>query len=148
VTERADGYEPRFDIDMERGAQGEMFVAGILDALRNGGTRIEVKRDDKSQFTGNVYVEYECMKRGWYVPSGIATTEALIWVFVLEQDQLAVCIATERLKVLARAAIRAGRVGEERDGSHPTRGALVRITDLLLAGTHAMRTRLLPKYGA
>lgn len=143
------GYRPEFDIDIERGKQSELFVLGILEAIKEGGRYVEVKRDDRSQDTGNVYVEYECRSQvsGEYKPSGIATTQSHITAIVLEQGNLLVCISTERLKQLARAAIKRGRVAEEKDGRNPTRGALVRITDLLLAGTKAVRASLLPKYG-
>lgn len=140
------GYEPRFDVDVERGKQGEMFVHGIIDALKNGGHRIEVKTDERSRETGNVYVEYECRKRGEYVKSGIATSEAQVWVFVLDQGNVALAISTERLRELARSAFRKGRIAEERDGSHPTRGALIRLPDLISAGTHAVRAPLAGRY--
>lgn len=141
-----DGNEPRFDIDIERGKQGEMFVHGIIEALKGGGHRVEIKRDDRSQETGNIYVEYMCRKRGRFEWSGIATTEAQIWVYVLEQGHLAVAISTERLKDLARTAIQRGRVAEERDGSHPTKGAIVPIRDLIQAGTRAVKAGLYGKY--
>lgn len=59
---KADGYEPRFDIDASYGRQGELFVSSIIDALTGGS--VEVKRDSRFAKTGNVYVEYECRKRG------------------------------------------------------------------------------------
>lgn len=135
----SDGYEPRFDIDIERGRQGEMFVLGILEALKEGGSRVEVKRDDRSQETGNIYVEYQCRRRDGWAASGIAVSEAQIWVFVLCLGDLAVCVSTERLKQLARVAYRRGRVAEETDGSHPTKGVLIRLTDLVRSGTKAFR---------
>lgn len=137
-----DGYEPEFDIDLKRGQQGEMFVRDIIDALSEGGHRIEVKRDDRSQGTGNIYVEYECKRRGRFVPSGLSSTQAQLWVFVLEVHHMAVCISVERLKELGRDAYRQGRIAEEKDGSHPTKGVLIPLTTLAGAATRAVRTKL------
>jgi len=134
-----DTYKPEFDIDIKRGKQGEMFVQDIVDAMSKGGHRIEIKRDDMSQVTGNIYVEYRCKRRGAWAPSGISTTEAQVWVFVLDLGNLAVCISTERLRGLVKEAHSRGRKAEEKDGSHPTKGVLVRLTDLVTAGTHARR---------
>ena len=79
----AEGYEPRFDIDYsEVGRPGELFVMGIIEGLKSD--RVEVKTDQVSQTTGNIYVEYACKKQGQYKPSGLAVTEASLWVFVLE----------------------------------------------------------------
>lgn len=127
-----DDYEPRYDIDYEAGRQGEFFVVDIIEALTS--ERVEVKTDLMSQETGNVYVEYECLKRGKYVPSGIAVTEAPLWVFVLECGELAVVISTSRLKELAGDAYRNGRKRECKKGSHPTRGVVIPLTMLVKAG--------------
>lgn len=67
-----EGYEPRFDLDYARGRQGELFVEAVRDAIQT--ERCEVKRDDRSVETGNVYVEYQCLRRGKWTKSGIATS--------------------------------------------------------------------------
>lgn len=146
MSERAvDGYEPRFDLDYERGRQGELFVDDIIAALRT--ESVEVKTDDQAQRTGNVYVEYECLRHGEYVPSGLATTDAEMWAFVIEDGQMMVALPTEKLKEIARSAIRAGRTAECKRGSHPTRGVTVPLTDLVRWGTKAGRGSVVRKYG-
>lgn len=111
--------EPRWDIDKARGDAAEKWVSDIRAGLE-GDASIEVKRD-KALSTGNLYVEYECRGK----PSGIATTKADLWVFVLDLDHFAIVISTERLKALARSFYRAGRIGECVVGSHPTKGVLI-----------------------
>lgn len=123
------GYEPRFDIDYERGRQGELFVESIIDGLKT--ESIEVKRDARSKDTGNVYIEYECKKGGVYVPSGIATTTSEFWAFVIADGDVMVVLPIENLKRLSRKALKGGQVAEQIHGSHPTKGVLVRVIDLV-----------------
>jgi hypothetical protein len=120
----AKGYEPSFDIDYQVGAQGELFVADIIDSLTKGGTRVEVKRDEKVEQTGNVYLELECLKRGAYVPSGIATSKAEFWAFVLPRNVLIVA-PTESVRALA--ARYSNRASECNRGSHPTKGVTIPV---------------------
>ena len=54
---------------------------------------IEVKKDFKSQYTGNVVIEMEMNNR----PSGLQTTTADWWVFHLNKTEI-VWITLERLK--------------------------------------------------
>tara|TARA_R100001510_G_C7583518_1_gene155651 strand:- start:225 stop:677 length:453 start_codon:yes stop_codon:yes gene_type:complete len=54
---------------------------------------IEVKKDFKSQYTGNVVIEMEMNNR----PSGLQTTTADWWVFHLDETEI-VWITLERLK--------------------------------------------------
>ena len=125
VDRHAPGYEPRWDIDFAVGRQAEMWVSDIITAL--GTDAIEVKADERALRTGNLYVEYECRGK----PSGIAITRAVLWIYVLNVEQLALVVSVERLKVLGREALRAGRDGSCTRGSHPTRGALVRLSDVM-----------------
>ena len=117
--------EPRFDLDYARGRQAELWVQDLRAALQ--ADRVEVKHDERARETGNLYVEFECLKRGSYRPSGIAVTEAEAWVFVLENPHLAVVVSTVRLKELARASWRLGYRAECQRGDHPTRGVLIPI---------------------
>lgn len=133
-----DGYEPRFDIDYERDRQGELFVHDIIRLLQT--ESVEVKTDERAKDTGNVYVEYECLRGGEYVKSGLATTDADAWVFVLEKGDLAVFVSTLMLRELAREAYKKGRLRECVRGSHPTRGVVIPLAELVSAGTHAGRS--------
>lgn len=127
VDRRAEGYEPDFDIDMAAGAQGELFVARMMDSLGVRGS-VEVKYDAQYLNTGNVYLEYRCLRRGQWMPSGIAVTKAAFWAFVLGMDTFCFFIATETLKQAGRERWRypKARVGLER-GSHPTKGVILPV---------------------
>lgn len=87
-TERA------FDIDVVYGTHGENLVLEIL----NGVKKVEVKTDRTAHKTGNVAIEYA--SRG--LPSGISTTKADYWAFVIGDNKTVVFITIERLKELAR----------------------------------------------
>ena len=125
----SEGYEPRWDLDYEVGRQGELWVQNIADSLRSDAR--EVKVDERFAETGNVYVEYACRYRGQYRPSGIAITEAPVWVFVLQPEGLALVVSTELLRRVSREGYLAGRVAECSRGSHPTRGVLVPVARLI-----------------
>jgi hypothetical protein len=113
--------QPNWDIDRKIGEHAELWVSDIRKAFECGS--VEVKRDMKAMSTGNLYVEYECLRGGIYRPSGIATTKADAWCFVVIEDALAIIIETEKLKnICCEPRI---RKSEEKDGSHPTRGFLV-----------------------
>src|SRR6185436_18270762 len=122
--------EPRWDIDYKEGRQAEIWVQDLRESMLSDS--IEVKCDRKAVTTGNIYVEYECLRRGKWCKSGISTTTARLWVFVLIQDEFAIVITTERLKSIARNSYRKlSRRKEERDGSHPTKGVIVPIQELV-----------------
>jgi hypothetical protein len=125
VDRLAPGYEPNFDIDFAVGQQGELFMTHVLRSL--GTERIEVKTDQMAGQTGNVYIEYECRGR----QSGIATTKAEFWAWVLPGDVLVVA-RVALVREVARAYFRAGRTHCPR-GSHPTKGVLVPVGRLVAA---------------
>lgn len=129
VDRHAHGYEPRWDADFEVGRQGELWVQSIVESL--AGDAREVKTDERFADTGNLYVEYECKRRGKYQPSGIATTEAPVWAFVLQLDGVVLVVATDLLKQVARKQHSRGRTAECSRGSHPTRGVLVPVALVL-----------------
>lgn len=127
VDRRADGYMPDFDIDVAVGAQAELFVAKIMDSL-GARSSVEVKYDAQYVKTGNVYVEYKCLRKGKWTPSGIATTKAAFWAFVLGMDTFCFVIATDTLKEAARDRWNypSSRVGLDK-GSHPTKGVILPV---------------------
>lgn len=126
---RSRGYEPRFDIDYAAGHEGETFVYRIVEGIRDGS--IEVKTDEKTPETQNVYIEYECKKHGEWVPSGIKATEAQSWAICLGGGVM-VATSVEVLRDIARQhyAMRTHRASCMR-GSHPTRGVIIPVRDLL-----------------
>ena len=124
---RAIGYEPDFDIDMKVGAQAELFVANMMESLGVRGS-VEVKYDAQYLNTGNVYLEYQCLRKGNWKPSGIAITKADFWAFVLGMDTFCFFVATKTLKEAGRERWKypKARVGLDR-GSHPTRGVILPV---------------------
>jgi hypothetical protein len=73
------GYEPRFDIDFQRGLVGENLVGTFLQGL--AGSRIEVKTDYQAWRTGNLYVETHQHLRGQWVKSGINLSQSEYYCF-------------------------------------------------------------------
>jgi len=131
----ADGYQPDFDIDVEWGTQGELFVTDLVEAIKTGS--IEVKNDAKFERTGNVFVEYRCQRRDGWQLSGIATTKADFWAFVLHNNVTAVIVRTDKLKDAVRHLYRNenNRRPGGQHGSHPTEGVLVSVAWLMQSGT-------------
>lgn len=121
--------EPRFDLDYAYGRQGELLVGDYLAQLANGQSQIEVKR--KSYVDANFYVETECDKgrTGTFHPSGLSTSEAETWAFVIADTRIVLLVPCELLRkaVAHKSAIRK----EEKDGSCPTHGFLINIGLLL-----------------
>jgi hypothetical protein len=73
----------RFDIDIERGKTGELFVDDICRMLADKTGQIEVKTDHLYLKTKRFYVEVECRGRdGVWRPSGLRVTTAKLWAFV------------------------------------------------------------------
>lgn len=75
-----------FDLDLEFGQEGENFVKELL----TGGKTVEVKRDRRWKETGNLYIETECYftgRQAW-ASSGLTTTKAHYWAFVIEDGIL------------------------------------------------------------
>lgn len=130
----SEGYEPKFDVDYAWGEQGQIFTHNLIEAL--GTDRIEVKHDAPYLETGNIYVEYECLRKGKYRLSGIGTTTADWWVFVLDVGKTAVIVDTVSLREAARNRWRQPRHRVEcKRGSHPTRGVKIELAWLLQFGT-------------
>lgn len=87
-------FQRNWDIDLDYGFDGESRVLDIL----SGAHRVEVKTDMIAHITGNIAVEFRCNGK----PSGISTTEADYWAFVLLGGELVYFIEVKRLKELAR----------------------------------------------
>ncbi len=121
-------YQPDWDIDLRAGKNAERLV---LDLITDD--TLEVKHDRKARYTGKLYVETHCRRRDGWHPSGISTTKATVWFFVLEtEDKMMVSLSTDALRrEVARFAHSETR--EETDGSHPTRGVTVPLAAVLRA---------------
>jgi hypothetical protein len=128
--------EPAWDIDKLRGDEGEALVRQMRSAVLAG--TCEVKTDEVALRTRRVYVEHECCTAAGWKPSGIAVTKAASWAFVL--GRTVVWMPTWLLKNIARdlgwpdgkRTDRPGVHAECPRGSHPTRGVLVPVDELVL----------------
>lgn len=109
-----------FRYDLKLGIIGEKYLA---DVLQN--RRIEVKTDFQAAETGNVYLEYK--SRG--VPSGISTSKADWYAFVLSNDNI-ILVKTEKLKALVKKRFKANR-GVKGGDKNTSWGVLLPITELL-----------------
>jgi|TARA_R110000796_G_scaffold173527_1_gene290499 hypothetical protein len=85
-------YNNDFKYDLQLGIKGESLVAKMLS-----NKKIEVKTDLKANETGNVFIEYESRKK----PSGLSTTEAEWFCFVLSNENI-IFVETKRLKEICR----------------------------------------------
>lgn len=115
-----------FDLDFSYGYAGEQLVKDIL----TGGTTVEVKRDRRWIDTGNIYIEtafYSRATNNW-VESGLMTTKADRWAFVLERMVVIVTVID-----LKDAVNRYGRAISNDKTPNPSRGFLLTIEELLKA---------------
>ena len=123
------GYEPRFDIDAEVGHQGEIVVADLIEALKSGAS-VQIKTDERFSQTGNLYIEYQCIKGGRWVADGIATTECDLWCQVLGAEKGNAGILVFEVEQLRRACRMLRNDGYKKQcgrGSHPTRGVCASV---------------------
>jgi hypothetical protein len=114
-----------FDIDLRYGQKGEVLVNSLLTAPIE---TVEVKRDKRWKNTGNLFIEVWCWsdnKSEWY-PSGLQTSKATHWAFVLEE--MTVIVPTDQLKKTVE------KYGHPIECSIPpnySKGYLIKVTDLL-----------------
>lgn len=99
--------EKNFDIDLRYGNTGEEHVLALL----NGGKKVEVKTDRMAHKTGNIAVEFRCRGR----LSGISTSEADYWAFVLCNNKITIFIETEQLRAIARLYYEKGYIKQGGD---------------------------------
>ncbi len=112
-------YNSDFRYDLKVGQVAEQALAAIFE-----GKKVEVKRDRKACLTGNIFVEYESRGK----PSGISTSEADYWCFVVEETFI--LLTASRLKEIV--APLKGTDRERRGGDNNTSiGVLIRISDIL-----------------
>lgn len=126
----SDGYEPRFDIDLAVGKQGEMWVHHVIDAIQRGSS-VEIKTDEMASMTGRIYLETACLYGSEYRHSALSTTPCELWAHVLAGD-VVVIAPTWRYQYAAKKAWKKpGLRKHMRRGSHPTYGLLVPLRNLL-----------------
>lgn len=89
------GYQPEFDIDRVYGEGGESTVRHLLEL---DASRIEVKR--KSFVDDEFYVEvrHDPGRRDQYRPSGIATTKAEYFAYVIADSGVILLVPTKLLR--------------------------------------------------
>jgi hypothetical protein len=131
-------YEPRWDIDNAVGGRGEEAVRDICDALKHH--RAEVKADAVGFKTGRLFFETDCRRDGAYVPSGVYTTEADVWVSMLSED-FGIVISTPLLRKIVWDLEPEFRKPCP-NGSHPTYGAAIPIMRLVQAAYRHTKRRL------
>jgi hypothetical protein len=115
--------QPEWDRDYRRGQQGELFLDEIVRGMRDG--TVEVKTDDRAVDTGNLYIETECLRQGEYKPSGLATTKAQVWLFVV--GGFSITVPTVHLRRWEQRS----RKASCDVGSHPTRGFVLPLNQLI-----------------
>lgn len=113
-----------FDLDLANGKVGETLVEELL----TGGKTIEVKTDLKWKNTGNLYIETICWSHNnqeWY-PSGLSTTKAEYWAFVLEG--MVLMVLTEQLR---KAVTLFGHPITCNIQPNPSKGYLIKPNDVI-----------------
>ena len=85
-------YNSDFRYDLKVGVDAENEFASILE-----NSLVEVKYDLQVGNTGNLFVEFESRGK----PSGLATTEALWWVFKISET-LYITVDVDDLKEICR----------------------------------------------
>jgi len=127
------GYEPRFDLDLRFGHEGERQVGELLRLPR---ARIEVKTE-RFQNT-RVFVEtlHLPQRANGYEPSGLLVSESAYWVFV-KPGPLFVFVPPEVLKRRIHAMEQIGMppIAGGLRGDSPTKGYLVDLVKLFEEGS-------------
>ena len=112
-------FNSDFRYDLKVGQVAEQALAAIFE-----GKKVEIKRDRKARLTGNIFVEYQSRGK----PSGISTSEADYWCFVVEETFI--LLTAQRLKEIVETL--KGTDKERTGGDNNTScGVLIRISDIL-----------------
>jgi len=121
--------EPRFDLDVKYGGQGELQIGDFLEWIAQGNGRVEVKR--KSYLDLKFYIEthHDVGARGTFTPSGISVSTSACWCFVLDDTGIHIAVPTD----LIRDALteKSSTPKQQLLGSVPTRGMLIDFCVLL-----------------
>jgi hypothetical protein len=87
-------HSSSFYYDLDFAEKAEDWVNGIF----TGGYKIEVKCDRMAHHTHNIYIEL--YSRG--KPSGISTTQADYWIFIIYGRAVSVILPTNKIKELCK----------------------------------------------
>lgn len=122
-----------WDLDFRRGLKGENLLAEIIETS-------EVKTDYQWQYTGNLYVEYECfyVNSNKWKPSGIEVTKAKYWTFVIpvaDKQQIAISVPTSLVKKLCKTAPKVPMHNSE----NPSKGYLIKVSQIMEAMCEAAK---------
>ena len=90
------GYAPRWDFTLPYGEAGEQYVYELLSMP--AGAHVEVKRKSYTDDRFYVEVEQSPADDGDYRPSGLATTSADYWAFVIAETGVIVIVPTALLR--------------------------------------------------
>jgi hypothetical protein len=124
------GYEPRWDLDLERGELQENLVRRLVSNDPDH-LRVEVKGDWRASSSGAHYVEFRCQGRdGTWRDSGIRVTQADYWAVALDTG-VVLMVPTPKVRALAESAIDAGDTRDMHRGDNPTMGAIVPLSKLV-----------------
>jgi len=113
-------FNSDFAFDLKMGQDEEIWLADLLR-----GKTVEVKRDYIASRTGNLFVEFSSRGK----PSGLATTRADFWAFILDGERV-VIVPTQFLQQVARQAYSEGRTVRGGD-NNTSEGVLVRLKELV-----------------
>lgn len=123
------GRDNKFDLQLSQALIDERNLAEIFEHADIH--KIELKSESwQWEQTGNICIEYQ--QDGH--PSGIAATEAGVWVHELKREGETLCylmFPTERLKKLAREAYRQGRHRSKAGDGGRFDVVLLRLRDIL-----------------
>ena len=119
----------KFDLQLDQALIDERRLAEIFEHANI--RRIELKSESHQwEKTGNICIEYRQNGN----PSGIAATEADLWVHELKRDGETLCylmFPAERLKKLAREAYKKGRYRSNAGDGGRFDVVLLRLRDIL-----------------
>ncbi len=115
---------PNWDYDLAFGAEGE----ATAKAWHRGGHETKAKR----RLDDGFYLEYEQnpFDQGWR-PSGVMVTDAPYYEWVIAETGIVLAVPTPVLRHCVTHEL--GYPVEETDGTCPTRGRLLRLSDMLTA---------------
>lgn len=126
--------DEKFDLQLSQALIDERRLADVfqLDAIERSELRVELKSESYLwERTGNICVEFRRNGK----PSGISSTQADWWVHELKaldgSTVVYLVFPIERLKELARAAIRRGDWRSNAGDGGLSDVALIRIRDLM-----------------